>query len=542
MRNYSQFPVRAQWAGSFLPVLRIYTDRLDWTTWATFVLPLLLYIRTLAPTIYNLDSAEFTTAVITNGLVRATGYPLYLVLGKIWIWLPWSADMAYRLNLFSAVCGAGTIFLANSLLRRLNVGPWARVGALGLLAVAPYFWSLSLIAEVYTLHTVFMVGIILALLRWADAPSPGRLALPVLLMTLSMGNHASTILLVPACVWFVLARHPRELADWRVWLASSMAVLFGACIFLILPLRYAQQPAFNYAGVYDANGHFVPINLHTVDGLVWLSTGRSFSGQMFGYSWGEVSGQLADYGRQLWTAFLGIGLGPALVGFVVLLRRDWRISGLLLLMFLANVIFYVNYRVVDKNTMYLPTYLVWALWLGVGSQVLLNMWDAGVGRAWVLRGVLVVTVVVAVASNWRLVDLSADWSTREQSVAILSQLEPNAMVLGWWDTIPAIQYLQLVEGQRPDVLALNRFLFSGDDMQKLILREIDRRPIYINNPPIELLRMTRATAVGTLYRLEPREQPRTWRGDYGTSQSRESVSDNANPAHPVIRAGSAPLY
>ena len=501
----SLLPIFTRQAGSFWPALRTRTSLLDWAALAAFGLPLLLYIRTLAPTIYNLDSAEFTTAVVTNGLVRTTGYPLYLVLGKLWTWLPWSADMGYRLNLFSAVCGAVTIFLADSILRRLDVGPWARLGALGLLAVAPYFWSLSLIAEVYTLHTALMVGVILALLRWADAPSPSRLALPMLLMTLSMGNHAATVLLVPGCVWFVLARHPRQLADWRVWLASGTAVLLGACIFLTLPLRYTHQPAFNYAGVFDANGRFVPVNLHTVDGLAWLLTGRSFAGQMFGYSWAEVGGQMGAYGSQLWTAFLGIGLGPALVGLVVLLRRDWRTSGLLLLMFLANVIFYVNYRVVDKNTMYLPTYLVWALWLGVGSQVLLDMWDAGVGRAWVLRGVLVVTILLAVMSNWRLVDLSEDWSTREQSVAILSQVEPNALVLGWWDTIPAIQYLQLVEGQRPDVLAVNRFLISGKDIKALILREIDRRPVYINNPPIELLRVIRATAVGPLYRLESRE-------------------------------------
>ena len=510
MRKYLQFPVDTRWAGTFWPVMHTYAGQLDWAALAAFILPLLLYVRTLAPTIYNLDSAEFTTAVVTNGLVRSTGYPLYLVLGKVWTWLPWSADMGYRLNLFSAVCGAATIYMADRVLRRLRVGAWARLGALGLLAVAPYFWSLSLIAEVYTLHTALMVGVILALLRWADAPSPARLALPVLLMTLSMGNHASTILLVPGCVWFVLTRHPQQLTDWRVWLAGGMAVLLGACIFLILPLRYAQQPAFNYAGVYDTSGRFVPVNLHTLDGLLWLITGRSFSGQMFGYSWGEVSGQLAAYGSQLWTAFVGIGLGPALVGFVVLLRRDWRISGLMLLMFLANVIFYVNYRVVDKNTMYLPTYLIWALWLGVGSQVLLDMWDEGIGRAWVLRGILVATILVAVVSNWRLVDLSADWSTREQSMAILSEVEPNALILGWWDTIPAIQYLQLVEGQRPDVLAVNRFLISSEDINVLILREIERRPVYINNPPIGLLRTTRATAVGNLvgnlYRLEPREQ------------------------------------
>ena len=77
-------------------------SRLDWVSVTVFALPLLLYWLTLAPTIYNLDSAEFTTAVTTNGIIRATGYPLYLLLGKVWSWLPLSSDMGYRLNFFSA--------------------------------------------------------------------------------------------------------------------------------------------------------------------------------------------------------------------------------------------------------------------------------------------------------------------------------------------------------------------------------------------------------------------------------------------------------
>ena len=62
-----------------------FVDRL---TVAAFGLPFILYLLTLAPTIYNLDSAELTTAAATSGLVRATGYPLYLLLGRIWSWLP----------------------------------------------------------------------------------------------------------------------------------------------------------------------------------------------------------------------------------------------------------------------------------------------------------------------------------------------------------------------------------------------------------------------------------------------------------------------
>ena len=201
--------------------------RVDWPALAAFGLPMLLYVLTAAPTIFNLDSAEFTTAVASGGIVRATGYPLYLLLGKLWLWLPLAGDVGHRMNLFSAFWGAVTLLLADRILRRLDVDPWARLGALGLLAASPYFWGLSLIAEVYTLHTGLMAGILLLLLAWAERPSPGRLAWPVLLMALSAGNHAATALLIPGAVWFVVTSHPRQLLRPRVWIVGGLALLVG---------------------------------------------------------------------------------------------------------------------------------------------------------------------------------------------------------------------------------------------------------------------------------------------------------------------------
>jgi hypothetical protein len=83
-------------------------------------------------------------------------------------------------------------------------------------------------------------------------------------------------------------------------------------------------------------------------------------------------------------------------------------------------------------------------------------------------------------------------------------VEPNALILGWWDTAPVIEYLQLVEDQRSDVQTINRFLIAHDDMVRLIEHEMLRRPIYIDDPPDDLLSIVRAEPAGPLYRLRPR--------------------------------------
>jgi hypothetical protein len=161
--------------------------------------------------------------------------------------------------------------------------------------------------------------------------------------------------------------------------------------------------------------------------------------------------------------------------------------------------------------MFLPAYLIWALWLAVGYQELLKWvhWSGvALTQRWgtaLLRGIMVGAVLLAVAWNWRFADLSDDWSTRTRGETILDLAEPNALILGWWDTVPVIEYLQLVEGQRPDVQAINRFLISYDDMRHLIQSELVRRPVYIDSPSDDLIETVQAEPAGPIFRLRPRK-------------------------------------
>lgn len=509
------------WRSPVLAPVQPILARVDWRTVAAFGFPFLLYLVTLAPTIYNLDSAEFTTAAATGGLVRATGYPLYLLLGRIWTWLP-VGDVGYRMNLFSAFGGALTIALADRILRRLGISTWAALGALGLLACAPYFWAMSLVAEVYTLHTALMVGLILLLLRWSNQPSAGRLAVVGLVGGLSMGHHAATVLLIPGAIWYVLTVAPRQLLSLRTLGATALAALLGLSIYLYLPFRYSSVPAFNYAGQYTAGGEFLPVNLLTAEGMWWLVSGRVFAGEMLAYRGAELWREVGHFAVQLWRAFLVVGIGPGLLGMAVQLRRNWRVGGLLILMFAFSAGFYVDYRVVDKNTMFLPAYVIWGLWLGIGLQTLLDWVQQDRARkaleraaVWLMQGAIAVSVLVAMAWSWQYVDLSGDWSTRRQGEATMNWVEPDALVFGWWDTAPLLEYLQLVEGLRPDVKVINRFLISHDDMMRLMEQEASRRPVYIDSPPAELPEAVKAVPAGPLYRILPkgRDRPSVYQVD-----------------------------
>lgn len=483
---------------------------LPWPTIGLFLATFCLYICTLAPTVYNLDSAELTTAAATGGLTRSTGYPLYLILGFFWSRLP-VGDVGYRLNLFSAFNGALTIALGERVISRWKISGFSTWVALGALAIAPHFWALSLLAEVYTLHTALMAGLIWLLLRWREQPTPLRLGLVGLILGASFGNHGATVLLLPGVALFI------SIVAWRQnqWILKNgiyllVGMTLGASVYLYLPLRYAAHPVFNYAGVFGPDGHFTPVNLHTIQGLWWLVAGKGFSSMMFAYQGTALWKETLHFLLLLSRAFLTAGIGPGLIGIAALFRRDPLASGMLALMFAGHAGFFIDYRAVDKDLMFLPNLLIWAWWAGIGLQALLD-WVAaslppGSFGLRLIQTVAVLGLCAGLVWNGSLVDLSHDTSARKGGEAILAQVQLKATIFGYWETIPVIEYLQLVEGMRPDVKTINCFLVPPGVLNRLLLNEIKTRPLYISFIPSNLSTTIEATPIKNLdlYLLEER--------------------------------------
>src|SRR6266545_2265206 len=106
-------------------------------------------LRTGAPSILSGDAAEhqFTAAVV--GVPHATGYPLFTMLNAIAVRVIPVGDVARRVTMAVALYSAIAIVLAYGVSRHLTGSLAAGLLAAVTLAVAPEFWSLATIAEVY---------------------------------------------------------------------------------------------------------------------------------------------------------------------------------------------------------------------------------------------------------------------------------------------------------------------------------------------------------------------------------------------------------
>jgi hypothetical protein len=442
----------------------------------SFVLPFAVYLRTLAPTVYGLDSTELTTGAYCLGLVHAPGYPLYLLIGHLFTHLP-IGNVGYRMNLMSAFFGASAAALLYLVLCRLCRRPLAALSAVLLLAFSFFFWSPSVMAEVYSLHAFLMVALILIVIIWQKQRNHRLLFLFAFVVGLSLGNHLSTVLLLPGLLYWILSTDHKQFL--RPKHLAVMLALFalGLSVYLYLPLRYAAQPPSIGA---------MQIEITSWQDIVEVVSARAFWGLIFAYSWPEIGEQVADYLYCLWGNFLGIGLVIGALGGVISAWKRRRLAAGLALMFIANAVFYVGYGAGDKRIMFLPTYVIWAIWIGLGYDWFLDQIDSlpieAVGAQPLKRaapllflGMALVTLLI----NYQHADLSDDWRTYEQAARVFDTLEPGAYILAtsWFEVAP-LEYLHVVEQRRPDVRVLNWNEIDLADLYDLIEAERGIHPFY----------------------------------------------------------------
>ena len=125
---------------------------------------LAIYVRTLAPTVAGGDSGELITVAHTLGVAHPPGYPLYTLLAKLFTLLP-AGTIAWRVNLFSAVCGAGAATILFLAVARWSGSLWAGLASASLFAFSPRVWPHSVTAEVFALNNVFLAGLVYLTVR-----------------------------------------------------------------------------------------------------------------------------------------------------------------------------------------------------------------------------------------------------------------------------------------------------------------------------------------------------------------------------------------
>jgi len=419
-----------------------------------------LYVLTMAPTIQGFDSAELAVGAYTLGFVHPPGYPLYMLLGHLFAQIP-IANVGLRLNLMSAIFGSLTALVLYQLLLA-QTGEWKiSLVATSLFATAPIPWSQAIQAEVYTLHTFLMASTLIAWFHAHRSMRIGSSVICFILLGLGMGNHLTTALLWASALISTIWGTPR----WRRICISATILGLGiaAACYLYFPWRSMATPQIDYIRSY------FDVDLGSLSGLWWLISASAF--QHLFYIDLTPSALLQEVFRLsifVWDGSLGIGLILGAWGWWRLRQAHPSWNLLLSLYFIANLIAFISYHVVDKEAMFIPTYLVGSIWIANGIGELTAWITSCLQRSNPDRMnapislILLLVIAVSVWLNWSSVSLRHDRRVYDFAARLLDEVEPSTTIVNHWVTASVLDYLQVVEGRRPDVTSFNlSFYFLG---------------------------------------------------------------------------------
>ncbi|MBL7201492.1 MAG: DUF2723 domain-containing protein [Anaerolineae bacterium] len=393
-----------------------------WASVGVWLFSLTVYVLTLLPTVgASGDTPKFQFISAILGIPHPSGYPLYILLGRVFSWLP-VANVAWRMDFMSAFFAASTVFVLfwtalaltrNVLLSAASSLAWAFAGL---------FWSQSVIAEVYTLNALFVISVILFLILWEKRRQQRFLHLAMVLYALGFGNHLSMLFLLPAWIYWVWCVDRQVFTDRRTIGVGLSSVIAGASPYAYILIRARQRPP---------HCESCPDTLARLLNYLFrpMTEGTSFNFELFRHP----AERLLHSADLLQGQFYWWGILLIVLGVVILWLRDRKTAVFLLTAVLCLVMWPLNY-VPHIIVFYIPVFLVLALFVAVGAAAGVDYlaehaWARVRGLPKVVGWALAALLVCwPLNRNWWAQDQSQNRAAERLCQAVFDPLEPGSVV------------------------------------------------------------------------------------------------------------------
>ncbi|RMF58069.1 MAG: DUF2723 domain-containing protein [Calditrichaeota bacterium] len=197
-------------------------DANKFTGFLVFAFSLIMYFRTVAPTVSFWDCGEFIACSFRLAVPHPPGAPLYLLVGRVFTLIPefLIENVGLRVNIISVISSAFTILFLYLIIVHLfrefqpsregflkyvpNIG--AAVGALTFAFTHSFWWN-AVEAEVYAPSMLFTGLVVWLIFRWAERSeeigNEKYVLLIAYLMGLAIGVHLLNVLAIPTILMVI---------------------------------------------------------------------------------------------------------------------------------------------------------------------------------------------------------------------------------------------------------------------------------------------------------------------------------------------------
>ncbi len=145
-------------------------------------------------TITSGDGAELVTVITLNGIAHPSGYPLYIILSKLFTFIP-IGSIPFRISLFSIVCSVGSLLIIYNLVFKITNSKISGIfSAVSLFLSYSYFYQ-SLFQKFYTFNLFIILILILIGLTYINNFDFRIGMLGAFLLGLCFANHHTGLLM-----------------------------------------------------------------------------------------------------------------------------------------------------------------------------------------------------------------------------------------------------------------------------------------------------------------------------------------------------------
>ncbi len=223
---------------------------------------LFLFLRTMNPVFIPDDSPETILASSSLGVQHAPGYPLYAVLGKIFIsFLP--GNPGFRMNLLSSllciILSVIFIFTVKLISRKTGAkDDYIFFITLSLfLSLGYIFWNQATTAKggIFMLNLIFIALLLLTGMKTELHFIPSNLYFFAFIAGLSLANHWASILYLLPFLAIPFFRIKNRI-NFKNFMAAFIFFIIGLTPYLYIFIRGRASPLLNYGRV-ESFGDFI---------------------------------------------------------------------------------------------------------------------------------------------------------------------------------------------------------------------------------------------------------------------------------------------
>jgi hypothetical protein len=246
--------------------------------WFVFIIAAITYISTAEPTASLWDCSEFILSAYKLEVGHPPGAPLFMMVGHLFTIFASPENVAFMVNVFSALCSAFTILFlfwsithltrrfVNRSISELSVSETVMIIGSGVIGALVYtfsdtFWFSAVEGEVYAASSLMTALVFWAILKWEEQAvsqyADRWLVLIAYILGLSIGVHLLNLLVVPAIVFVYYFKKYNVTRKGIITTCIISIILLGVLVWGVIPVTPKIASWFE---LFFVNSVGLPIN------------------------------------------------------------------------------------------------------------------------------------------------------------------------------------------------------------------------------------------------------------------------------------------